>query len=87
MRHATGVAALALALLLAGCAGGVGYSGPPLYQYQDGYTQFTGMIGPCTPAPQIIFPGPPGPAGPPGPPGPAGSIGPAAAAAPGAGPR
>src|ERR1700686_4002500 len=76
----------ALLTAAAGCAS-VGYDGPPLYSYQDGYVDkaeirygqgvWEGL--PCNPRPSYIVAGvagPMGPGGPAGSPGPAGPAGP-----------
>ena len=79
--------------VLAGCSHwpAIGFVGPRLYAYQDGYVdlapQANGLVWdglPCYGRAPYILAGPPGPAGVPGPPGPAGSVGsPGPAGAPG----
>jgi outer membrane protein OmpA-like peptidoglycan-associated protein len=79
-----GLFATALLAVTAGCAS-LGYEGPPLYAYQDGYVDkaeirygegvWEGL--PCYPRPSYIRTGLAGGSGPGGPAGPAGSMGPA----------
>ena len=87
MRHVLrGCFVIALLAGLAGCAS-LGYEGPPLYAYQDGYMQqaevrdgqgvWPGFGLPCTRRMASIQPGPAGPVGPGGPAGSSGSPGPA----------
>lgn len=90
MKHVIrGVFVTALLAATAGCAS-LGYEGPPLYAYQDGYVDKTevqpgrgvweGM--PCYPRAAYIQPGPAGAMGPGGPAGSPGYAGPAGAAGP-----
>src|ERR1051325_9305094 len=89
MRHVMrGVFATVLLAGLAGCAS-VGYDGPKLYAYKDGYVDEEATNGrvpvglPCHTRAAYVLPGPAGaigpqgPAGSPGSPGPAGPAGPA----------
>jgi outer membrane protein OmpA-like peptidoglycan-associated protein len=83
-------------MTLTGCGMRVGYSGPPLYGWGDGYVEAVDVFGdaPCTQPVRYLKPtdGPAGPAGPagasgapstiPGPPGPAGAPGPPGPAGP-----
>jgi hypothetical protein len=84
------VASVAALLVVTGCGTRIGYSGPPLYAWADGYIENVDIYGPriCSPPVRYLTPtpgpaGPPGVVGPagrpsvvPGPPGPAGPPGP-----------
>ena len=80
----------ALVPLFAGCAGmPLGYDGPRLYAYQDGYVDLAPLPDgrvweglPCQSRAPYILAGPPGPAGASGAAGPAGPPGPSGAAGP-----
>jgi outer membrane protein OmpA-like peptidoglycan-associated protein len=85
MKHLRrGFLAIGLVLATAGCSS-VGYSGPDLYAFGDGYTDMTPQYGsagihvslPCYPRASYVLAGLAGPAGPAGAPGPAGPSGPA----------
>lgn len=77
-----GVVVTVLLVAAAGCSS-VGYDGPPLFAYGDGYIDQVGTNGiysglPCYPRAPYVLPGPAGPVGSPGlagPAGPAGSTG------------
>jgi outer membrane protein OmpA-like peptidoglycan-associated protein len=70
--RAGGVASVAALLMMAtGCGARVGYYGPPLYAWSDGYTESADIYGPtiCSPAVRYLRPTP-------GPTGPTGAVGP-----------
>ena len=78
---ARGILGTVLLVTAAGCSS-IGYDGPPLFAYGDGYIDQVGNPGiysglPCYPRASYILPGPAGPAGSPGVTGPAGPAGPA----------
>ncbi len=78
---------VALVATMTGCAS-IGYEGPNLYAYKDGYVDEEATNGrvpiglPCHTRAAYTQPGRPGPMGPAGPAGPAGSPGPAGPAGP-----
>ena len=66
--------AVVLVIAAAGCGTRVGYSGPPLYAFSDGYMENVDVYGQKICSPPVRYlqptPGPAGPAGAGGPPGP-----------------
>lgn len=88
--HLAAASAVVLLIASTGCGTRLGYSGPPLYAFSDGYMENVDIYGQKICSPPVRYlqptPGPAGPAGPggpagppavvPGPPGPSGPAGP-----------